>query len=339
MDEVLFARLADWLADGRAVVLARVVATHGATPRKRDARMLIDAQRTAFSVGGGAMERCVIDAARALIRDGADHAEVNVELNGRPDSAGVCGGGMRVALRRWQGEAALVRAREIAARLADGKAVELRGEGLGAMPWFSPDPREGGDLASLAPDDGQSLASRFCGDDANGSSRVFLRPNPRLLILGAGHCGQALAELARFVEFDVWVADARAECFADGRCGDATRIGADAASLRAAAADTARDLYIVLLNRDYATDVAALAALHGVRYAFLGMMGSRKRIAQVRKALPELAGWLGELVAPVGIDVGAQTPHEIAVSILAQLIARRARGQGDEGAVVPLSSR
>ncbi len=322
MDEALFARLADWLADGGAVVLASVLATHGATPRKRDARMLVDAQRIAFSVGGGAMEGRVIDAARALIRDGAEHAEVSVELNGRADSAGVCGGGMRVALRRWQGEAALARARDIAARLAAGEVVELRGGELSAPAALRRHSREGGDD----------------GDDGRGPG-LLSRPNPRLLILGAGHCGQALAELARFVDFDVWVADSRAECFVEHRYGDATCIDAGAASLHAATA-TPRDLYIVLLNRDYPTDVAALTALHGARYVFLGMMGSRKRIAQVKKALPALADWLRGLVAPVGIGIGEQTPHEIAVSILAQLIACRAGVQEDEGVDgAPFSSR
>lgn len=302
MDEALFTRLTDWLAEGRAVVLASVTATHGATPRKRGARMLVDAENTAFSIGGGAVEGRVIEAARALIGEGGERAELAIELNGRADAAGVCGGGMRFALRRWQGEVALARAREIAARLAAGEMAELHGEERGAPE----------------------------------SETWRLRPNPRLLILGAGHCGQALAELARFVDFQVFLADARAECFAAGRYEGSTCIDTDDASLRTAAS-TARDLYIVLLNRDYPTDVAALAALHGVPHAFLGMMGSRKRIAQVKKALPAQAEWLADLVAPVGIDIGEQTPHEIAVSILAQLIARRAAIQGV--GVVPFSSR
>ncbi len=200
MNEILFTWLAEWLVDDRDVVLASVIATHGATPRKRDARMLIDAQRIAFSVGGGAMEARVIDAARTMIRAVTDHDEIRVELTGRAGSAGVCGGGMRVVLRRWQGEAALARARQIATQLAEGMAVEWRGEECG-----------------LPEGTAQSL-----------------RPRPRLLISGAGHCGQALAELARFVDFQVWVADARAECFAQNDYADATCIAADAASLGAA---------------------------------------------------------------------------------------------------------
>ena len=75
----------------------------------------------------------------------------------------------------------------------------------------------------------------------------------------------------------------------------------------------------MLLNRDYASDVAALAVLCRKPPAFLGMMGSQRRIAEVRAALPAHAQALERLQAPVGLDIEAQSPHEIAVSILAQL--------------------
>ncbi len=292
MDEALFARLTQWLADDRDVVVASVIATHGATPRKRGARMLIDARDSAFSVGGGAMEARVVEAARDMIRTRADQADIRIELNGRAGAAGVCGGGMRVVLRRWQGEAAWQHAQQIASRLAAGESIRLQGEVLGLL-------------------DDQSC---------------LLQPKARLLILGAGHCGQALAELARFVDFEVWLADSRAECFSPDPQEGVICIGADAIDLRAAT-DTPRALYLVLLNRDYLADVAALNALNGVRYAFLGMMGSRKRIAQVKKSLPDAAPWLEGMVAPVGVEIGEQTPQEIAVSIVAELIACRARMQ------------
>ncbi|MCX7556269.1 XdhC/CoxI family protein [Xanthomonadaceae bacterium JHOS43] len=300
----MFARLAEWLVGDHPAVVASVTATHGATPRKRDARMLVDADRIAFSVGGGAMEARVLDAARALIRDGMEHQALRVELNGREGAAGVCGGDMHIALRRWQGEDARCRAMQIAAQLAAGERVELHGEEYG---------------------------------QPEGESH-WLQPDPRLLVLGAGHCGQALAELARHVGFETWLADDRLAEWPSPELDGVVCIDAGPVRLRAAA-DTRRDLYLVLLNRDYATDVAALTALHGVRHAFLGMMGSRKRIAQVKKSLPGMDDWLRELVAPVGLEIGAQTPHEIAISILAQLIARRATRAGDQGEGAAFSSR
>src|SRR5690606_41100095 len=102
--------------------------------------------------------------------------------------------------------------------------------------------------------------------------------------------------------FETWLADDRLAEWPSPELDGVVCIDAGPVRLRAAA-DTRRDLYLVLLNRDYATDVAALTALHGVRHAFLGMMGSRKRIAQVKKSLPGMDDWLRELVAPVGLEI------------------------------------
>jgi xanthine dehydrogenase accessory factor len=89
------------------------------------------------------------------------------------------------------------------------------------------------------------------------------------------------------------------------------------------ALDTRRELFAVLLNRDFQCDVAALRVLCHRPPRFIGMMGSARRIGEVRAALPEHAATLAGLRAPVGIDIGAQTPHEIAISILAELIQLR----------------
>ena len=151
-----------------------------------------------------------------------------------------------------------------------------------------------------------------------------MRPDARLLVAGGGHCGEALHRLARELDFDVWVHDARADCFDGGRFTGATVLCGGAALL-ARALDTARPVFAVLLNRDFGADVAALGVLATRPPAFVGMMGSQRRIAQVRAALPELAALLERVHAPVGLDIDAQTPAEIAVSILAQLVAQRRR--------------
>jgi xanthine dehydrogenase accessory factor len=273
---------------GQDVVLACVVSARGATPRKAGSRMLVGANWTQASVGGGAMEARVVEAARALLRGERDDADVEIDLTGRPGAAGVCGGAMRVALSRWLAEMAPV-AQGISAALARGERVAV--DALAAS------------IGGLAPLAGETL-----------------HPDPRLLIVGGGHCALALHELARHLDFEAWVFDERDECFTGGAFEGATTRSGDPAQL-AQAFDTQRDVLAVLLNRDFASDVAALRVLGGKPLAYLGMMGSRKRIGEVRAALPgmELPG----LVAPVGIEIGAETPHEIAVSILAQLIAVR----------------
>ena len=291
MDERLFARLASWL-DDEPVVLISVIETRGATPRKRGARMLIGAKDSAFSVGGGLLEARVIDDARSLLRSGDDQRIVEIDLGGGPDAAGICGGRMRLALRRWQGGADRPRAEQIAALLASGQRVALTAKDLGAP-----------------------------------LTDEFAMPEPRLLIVGAGHCGEALYRLARQAGFDVRVHDERSDCF-DGAGYESAHTLQGCMSRLSEALDTERPVYAVLLNRDFHADVAALDLLCRHPLAFLGMMGSRRRITTVCEALPQHAAALEALIAPVGLDIGAQTPEEIAISILAQLIAVRSGQSG-----------
>lgn len=293
MDERLFAQLAAHLR-AQAVVLASVLDTRGATPRKRGSRMLITRDATEFSIGGGVAESRVIDAARGLLRDEANAGELKVDLSGRAGAAGVCGGTMRLSLRRWAGAADAARAEAIAGALAAGTRVVLDANDLGA---------------------------------SAGTDEV-LEPDPRLLIVGAGHCGQALCELARHLAFDVWVFDERENALDGADYPGATRRSGDYASL-AEACSTERGVFAVLLNRDFPSDVATLHQLAGRPLAFLGMMGSRKRIGEVLAALaPEVRAAIEpRLQAPVGLDIGAHTPHEIAISILAQLVQARRRAE------------
>jgi xanthine dehydrogenase accessory factor len=286
VDERLFAVLAAKLsgeppatASGRAtrgrtgehVVLATVAQARGATPRKAGSRMLVGTHWSHGSVGGGAMEARVIEAARAVLRGEREARAVEIDLSGKPGAAGVCGGNMRVDLSEWREPDA---ARAIADTLARGERIEWNGE--------------------------------------------TLRPDPRLLIVGGGHCGLALHAMAAMLDFERWVFDERAECFDGGAFAGGIQRWGDYAQLNDAF-HSQREVYAVLLNRDFASDVATLRVLADKPLAYLGMMGSRKRIAEVRAALPGVD--FPTLIAPIGLEIGAETPAEIAVSILAQVIA------------------
>jgi len=286
MDERLFARLAERLPQA-PLVLASVLETRGATPRKPGARMLIGADFAEFSVGGGEAEARVIQSARELLRAGVDQTFLDVDLSGGEGAAGICGGAMRIALRRWQAHEDL--------ELAQGIADSLRAGHTAELPGFA--------IALGAPD-------------------AELQPDVRLLIVGAGHCGLALYDLARHLDFELWLFDQRPACFAGDPCAEA-RVLCGEASLLRQALDTPRKVFAVLLTRDFHRDLDALAVLAESPPAFLGMMGSRRRVAQVRAALPPAAANL-PITAPVGIDLPDETPHEIAVGILAQLIVQRA---------------
>ncbi len=286
MDERLFSTLARWLA-ARPVVLASISSTQGATPRKRASRMLIRADAIEGSVGGGLAEACVMAKAREMLGAEVDNATLAVDLGGGIGSAGICGGRMHIVLHRWSSEVDRQRAERIALDLSQGRRVLLDADTLG------------GDVEAQ-----QAI------------------PNVRLLIVGAGHCAAALSELADPLEFDTHVFDSRADSLASQSFSRATVHGAEADAL-AQFNDGERDVQAVLLNRNFEADVAALRILCQKPPRFLGMLGSHRRIAEVRRSLPDLQDALRDLVAPIGLEIGAETPHEIAVSILAQLIEHR----------------
>ena len=299
MDERLFSRLSARLRDG-PVVVASVLSTQGATPRKAGSRMLIARSGCEFSVGGGMAEARVIDAGLRLLQscdagDASRQARVDIDLTGKPGAAGVCGGRMLVTLRYWAGDADRARAADIAAALHAGRRVPLRPDDIGT--------------AGIGVDHMRAPAD------------LWLQPDARLLIVGGGHCSHALFELARTLDFDQWVFDPRSSCFEHDQFAGAHVLSGGFGRLAEAFASE-RPVYAVLLNRDYASDVATLQILQAHPCAFIGMMGSRKRVAEVRGALPD-APILADLVAPVGLPIDAHTPHEIAVSILAQLIMQR----------------
>ena len=286
MNERLFARLAVLLAN-EPVVVASVLHTLGATPRKRGSRMLITAMDSEFSIGGGLAEARVMATARTLLGGDRRQCELIIDLSGKPDAAGICGGQMQVALRCWRGQQDRARVQAIASSLASGCFADLGSDDLG------------------------------CATDIDSA-----QPNERLLIVGGGHCGLALYDLALHLDFDLWVFDVQPERLSAEHFPLATRLCGDYSNL-ARALDTQRSVHAVLLNRDFHADIAALRVLGQEPPAFVSMMGSLRRIAQVRAALPECAQALAHLTAPVGLDIGARTPHEIAVSILAQVIADR----------------
>jgi xanthine dehydrogenase accessory factor len=165
-----------------------------------------------------------------------------------------------------------------------------------------------------------------------GRAEIFLEvivPSDRLLIVGGGHCGQALARMASQMDFSIVVADDRAqfalpELFAYDAVESVLNLPADYEGLPEADADT----YVALVSKGYITDEAALRRVLTSPAPYIGMIGScRKRdivFDNLRAdGVPE--SQLARVHAPIGIEIGAETPEEIAVSILAEIIAVRAK--------------
>ena len=151
-------------------------------------------------------------------------------------------------------------------------------------------------------------------------------PRPSLLIVGAGHIGQSLAQMGKLVGFRVVVLDDRPN-FAN-----VERFPAADEIIAADFMETLRDYpitdttYIVLVTRGHRHDEQSLRQLLDSLAAYIGMIGSRRRVGTVLRHLAE-EGYsperLSQIYSPIGLDIGSETPEEIALSIMAEVVAFR----------------
>jgi xanthine dehydrogenase accessory factor len=180
-------------------------------------------------------------------------------------------------------------------------------------------------------DDFAAESGLICG----GQMEVFIEPiepSPALYIFGAGHVGQFLGRVAHDAGFHVHVIDDRDKFANRSRFPDAVEIVVDDIPTWIARTTLPTTAYAVIVTRGHRHDLDALRALapRGLRY--LGLIGSRAKVKRIYDAMIDEGSvqveQLENVHAPIGLDIGAITPQEIAVAIVAQLIAVR-RGKSD----------
>ena len=166
-----------------------------------------------------------------------------------------------------------------------------------------------------------------------------IEPAPHLYILGAGHVGYQLGQIAPTVGFRLHVIDDRQKFANRERFPAAAEVIVDSLDTWVTGAGIPSTAYVVVLTRGHRQDFDVLRGLADREFRYVGLIGSRAKVARLTDALLE-AGvspeWLKRLHAPIGFDIGAVAPEEIAVSILAELIAVR-RGRIGEGQAAALS--
>jgi xanthine dehydrogenase accessory factor len=151
-----------------------------------------------------------------------------------------------------------------------------------------------------------------------------IEPSPELYIVGAGHVGYHLGRLAADVGFRVHVIDDREKFANTERFPAAVEIVVDDIPSWIERGRIPAHAYAVIVTRGHTNDLEALRALATRELRYLGLIGSRAKVARIFEALTDdrmPAGALKRVHAPIGLDIGAVTPQEIAVSILAELIA------------------
>ena len=161
-----------------------------------------------------------------------------------------------------------------------------------------------------------------------------VEPEPQIVICGAGHVGAALARLARALGYRVTLIDDRADFVARARFPDEgirlVRAAGWAAPVREAIG-TGRGVSVAVVTRGHNEDEECMRAVLAARPDYVGMIGSRRRTNIVLEHL-RAAGFgeevLGEVRAPVGLNIGAVSPEEVALSILAEMVAVRRGGTG-----------
>jgi xanthine dehydrogenase accessory factor len=161
-----------------------------------------------------------------------------------------------------------------------------------------------------------------------------VEPEPHLVVCGAGHVGAALARLAHAVGYRVTLVDDRAEFVARSRFpeGGIRLVAASGwAGTLKEVVGTGRGVYVAVVTRGHNEDEECLRAVLDARPDYVGMIGSRRRTNIVLERLRGSGAdeeVIKEVRAPVGLDIGAVSPEEVALAILAEVVAHRRGGTG-----------
>jgi xanthine dehydrogenase accessory factor len=340
MREVIEAA-AGLLAVGREVLFCQVVETKGSTPQKAGASMLVDPDGGQVgTLGGGCVEAEVKQRAiRCLGRRGAELHSFLLDHDYAWADGLICGGKMVILAEALRGDEAAAYFRALRDLHHEGRGLfELvnldAGRGTPGARWAFG--AEGGCAAALGASAAEapawplpSIADRPRPAVRDGVAILPTLPRVRLLIVGAGHVGQAVADLAAQADFDVWVVDDRRQYANAERFPRARRILVGPIEQVLPGLEITPQTYALIVTRGHGHDQEALYYLAPTAAPYVGLIGSRRKIRMIFDGLRGMGvaeSALARVSAPVGLDIGSESVPEIAVSIVAELIARRNRG-------------
>jgi xanthine dehydrogenase accessory factor len=359
--------LLKWWANGEEVGVGTVVATFQSAPRPPGASMLVGPDETAVgSVSGGCVEGAVYTLAQEVVGSGEPVLQRYGVSDDDAFAVGLtCGGILDVYVEKVS-RATFPELAGIAADVEAGRPVALAtviehpdAAWLGRRLVVRPDEATVGSLGSERADDAirddalgllaagtnATLTYGTDGERRGEGMRVFVwafAPKPRLLVFGAIDFAAAVARVGSFLGYHVTVCDARPVFATHSRFPDADDVVVDwphrylAAEAEAGRIDPRTA--VTVLTHDPKFDVPLLEVALRTDLAYVGAMGSRRthedRVTRLREAgLSEEE--LGRLSSPIGLDLGARTPEETAISIAAEIIAGRWGGSGQRLAELP----
>jgi xanthine dehydrogenase accessory factor len=327
---------------GEAAALATVVGTKGSTPQKASARLLVSRDAgTIGTLGGGGVEADAIREVAARLGGGASVLREYALATGTDEWGLACGGTMLVFIEPLAAPALSWLEPVTAAGAGEpfGLVTLLEGAGAGARLLVSERDTRGSlgrpDLDRAAADLGrQALARETAVCETVGGLRVYAEPfgpEPALTIVGAGHLGKALAALAKFLGLRVTVIDDRSEYADRVRFPEADQViaGPVGAALAGSGVTSRTVIVVAMRNQDLDYEATAAAARTPARY--VGLIGSRRKALLIAGRLAA-AGVPPERIrairSPIGLDLGARTPQEIALSIAGEWLMLRQAASG-----------
>ncbi len=351
---------------GRKLAIANIVTTAGSTPQGKGAKLIVHEDgRMQGTVGGGCVEADVwAEAKEALYENAARLCAFTLRDNPDvpPDEEGmVCGGEMEVFIEIWSPKfqpvlTAQATAEHLRQAEAQGETLALislltcDAEALPQTPHLIVNAQGAVIAGSLGGSLNDATLNEFAAREAvaliaderaelvvnaTHESRLLFeiaRPALQLIICGGGHVGQAVAKAARLLDFNVTVIDDRAEFAARDKFPDPNvkLLAMDfIEALRSSRITPAT--HVVIVTRGHRHDELCLQEVIDKPARYLGMIGSRRRTTTIRERLKRegvAPALLQRVHAPIGLDIGAQTPEEIAFAIMSEIIMVRRGGTG-----------
>ncbi|MCB2110631.1 MAG: XdhC family protein [Defluviimonas sp.] len=302
----------EWHRAGKGAALATVMETWGSAPRPVGSQLAVSgAGEMMGSVSGGCVEGAVVEEALAALADGRPRILTFGVSDDDAFAVGLaCGGTIRVLVE------------PVGAAMPEAMLVDLVAARAARRPLAYTVDTESWKRRLSAPD--PALAARFRADASGSDGTLFAgihNPPLRLVVVGAVHIAQALLPMARACGYDPLLVDPR-EAFGSAARFPGERISNDWPDAALAEVGLDARTAVVTLTHDPKLDDPAIRAALGSEVFYLGCLGSTrthaKRVERLREAGFDAAA-LARIHAPVGLDIGARSPAEIAVSIMAEI--------------------
>jgi len=340
---MLYAQLLELLEEERPFAFAMVVDSSGSTPQKAGANALFEAAGPVHgTLGGGCLEAESRRRALQAMDTGEAFAfDLKLdEVKGWDDGL-ICGGKVRVFVNPDVSRNADAYRQMLASCKSERRGVlvtfiqhpELAS---GTAIWLDENEIENSAfVAQVAPirqilSEGKPALAPM----GEGEIEVFVEPvipAPKLVIAGAGHIGKATAHHAARLGFHVTVIDDRPVFANETHVPDAHHVVCGDIAKEMGALELGSDSYVLIVTRGHRHDGAVLAACVNKPCQYIGMIGSKRKSLLIRESLVEegiaTKEAVDRVVSPVGLDIGAESVEEIALSIAAQLVAVRRKQQ------------